>query len=197
MEKNTSQIRDEILLALLPEVPFDGWQWQGVSAAAMRAGYNAHMAAAVFPGKLGDVLAHFADWADRHMLLRLEGIDPGALRVRDLVGTAVMTRIKILQEHREAEKLALAYWSVPSHSLRAGRIVWRTADRIWDWAGDTATDYNRYTKRGLLCGVLSATMLAWAGDETADLAETEAFLGRRIENVMQFGRILGKIKKAS
>ncbi len=197
MEKNLQTIRDDILLAFLPDVPFDGWNWDGVVLAAERAGYERDMAAAVFPSRLKAVLDHFADWADREMLARLDGVQADALKVRDRVSTCVMTRIEILQEHREAEKLALSYWSLPSRSLRASKVVWRTADRIWDWSGDTATDYNRYTKRGLLSGVIGSTMLAWMGDESEDLHETRAFLARRIENVMQFGRILGRIKKAS
>ena len=160
MKENLTAIKDEILLALLPDVPFDGWTWEGAQAACIRAGHDEDMARAVFPGGLHDVAGHFADWADREMLARLKDVDIEALRVRDRVRDAVMTRIWILQEHREAEKMALSYWALPPHSLRAGKVLWRTADRIWDWAGDTATDYNRYTKRGLLSGVISATMMA-------------------------------------
>jgi len=88
----------------------------------------------------------------------------------------------------------LSYWTMPPRGVRAGGVVWRTADRIWDWAGDTATDYNRYTKRALLCGVIGSTTLAWLGDGSGDMTATRAFLSRRIENVMQIGKFVGKIK---
>ncbi len=126
------------------------------------------------------------------MLDNLAKIDAGDLKVRERIRTAVMARLEALQPYREAERLAVAYWSRPFRVTRGGRLLWRTADRIWSWAGDTATDYNRYTKRGLLSGVLASTTLAWLNDEDS----APAFLDRRIENVMQWGRLLGRIRKA-
>jgi ubiquinone biosynthesis protein COQ9 len=186
--------RDHILETLLPDVAFTGWRWGAVEEAAVKAGLAAEMAAAVFPGGLADVVAHFSDWADRAMLRELAALGPETMRVRDRVAAGVMTRLEILQDYREAVRAALSYWAMPLRGPRAGGVVWRTADRIWDWAGDTATDYNRYTKRTLLCGVIGSTTLAWLGDDTADLAQTREFLDRRIENVMQMGKFIGKIK---
>lgn len=191
-------MKDKILLDALPDVTFDGWSWGVIEDAAVRAGYDKNRALAVFPDKLSDVLDHFADFVDRGMLERLSETvsTPEDLRVRDRVKFAVMARLEILEQWREAEKLALSYWSAPCHKVRAGRILWRTADRIWEWAGDTATDYNHYTKRGLLSGVIASTMLVWINDDSGTLAPSRAFLARRIDNVMQLGRFLGKIKKA-
>lgn len=193
----TQDIRDNILSAVLPEVPFDGWTWPAVEAAAVKAGYEASMAASVFPGGLPDVLDHFADLADRWMLARLGDVDPQSLRVRDRVAKAVMARLRALYQYREAVRQSGAYWLLPTHAARGGKITWRTADRIWDWAGDTATDYNHYTKRTLLCGVLLSTTLAWLDDDSAAMQDTEAFLARRIEGVMSVGKIVGKAKAFS
>lgn len=196
MIKNEDQIRDKIIETVLPDVPFDGWTWDGIKQAAVKAGYEADMASAVFPAGLKDAVAHFADLADRWMLTALEGVNPENMRVRDRVSYCVLTRFDALRPHKEAVRRALSYWSLPGgRSMKAGKTVWRTADRIWDWAGDTATDYNRYTKRGLLSGILATTMLVWLDDDSENEQKTRDFLDRRIENVMQFGRILGKIKK--
>lgn len=186
--------RDLILENILPDVPFSGWTWPGVVTAAEKAGLDPAMAAAVFPGGLPDIVAHFSDWADRRMMDGLADIDPQSLRIRDRVATAVEMRLVALAPHREAVRAALSYWTMPPRGVRAGGVVWRTADRIWDWAGDTATDYNRYSKRALLCGVIGSTTLAWLGDRGGDMAATRAFLSRRIENVMQIGKFIGKIK---
>jgi ubiquinone biosynthesis protein COQ9 len=195
MTEDVQDIRDRILASLLPDLAFDGWTWDGAVKAAMTAGYDRHMATAVFPGGLGDVLDHFSGWADRQMLERLEKIDPEDLRVRDRVRIAVQKRIEVLAPWKEAVRLASRYWAVPYRAGHAGRLVWRTADCIWIWAGDTATDYNRLTKRTLLSGVLSSTMLVWLADREPGLERTHAFLDRRIENVMRLGQFIGKIKK--
>ncbi len=57
---------------------------------------------------------------------------------------------------------------------------------MWRAAGDTATDYNHYTKRGILAGVYAATIAVFAHDESEGWADTRAFLGRRIEGIMRF-----------
>ena len=191
----TIEIRDEILLAALPNVAFDGWTWEMVCAAAIDAGHSENVARAVFPGKMVDVLDHFSDWADREMLKALESVNPEDLRVRDRVREALFARFEVLNSFKDAVNQSLHFWLWPTRKPRALKITWRTADRIWDWAGDTAADYNRYTKRGLLSGVIASTTLAWLNDDTQDMDKTKAFLDRRIENVMQLGKVVRSVKQ--
>ncbi len=195
MNQSVIIVRDRILKSLLPDIAFEGWSWDAVRRAAVLAGYDDDMAAAVFPGGLVDMLDHFSDWADREMLKKLDKIDPDPLRVRDRVRLGVAGRLAVLAPWKEAARLAGRYWAVPYRAGHGGRLVWRTADRIWVWAGDTATDYNRLTKRTLLAGVISSTMLVWLADREPGLERTSAFLDRRIENVMRLGQFIGKMKK--
>lgn len=190
----TQDIRDEILLAALPNVAFDGWSWDMVCESAVQAGHTENVARAVFPSQLVDVLDHFADWADRQMLEALKDVDPEELRIRDRVRDAVLTRLTALTPHKEAVRQSLQCWAWPTRNPRAAKVTWRTADCIWQWAGDTATDYNRYTKRGLLSGVIASTTLAWLKDVSEDMEQTTAFLDRRIENVMQLGKVVNRFK---
>jgi ubiquinone biosynthesis protein COQ9 len=129
------------------------------------------------------------------MLERLEAGAPPA-RIRDKVTQAVRVRLEALAPHKEAERLAIAFWMRPLRKWEGAKLVWKTADVIWTHAGDTATDYNRYTKRGLLSGVLTATTLFWLNDTSKDHQDSWAFLDRRIENVMTVGKIVGRFKTA-
>ena len=195
-----AKIKDEIADALMQGAVFDGLTWDAVEAAAESTGHETAMARAVFPDGLNDALSHFVDLIDRQMLEKLGDTDIADMRIRDRITLAVRTRLELLAPYKEAVKLSMLYWSVPPRQFLASRLVWRTADKIWNWAGDTATDYNYYTKRGLLSGVITSTMMAWVGDRTGDdagdsLETAFDFLDRRIDNVMQFGRILGRIKK--
>jgi ubiquinone biosynthesis protein COQ9 len=79
-----------------------------------------------------------------------------------------------------------ALLALPSYAAEGARAVWQTADTIWNLCGDTATDYNWYTKRMILSSVHSATLLYWLGDPSPGYANTWAFLDRRIEDVMRF-----------
>lgn len=60
-------------------------------------------------------------------------------------------------------------------------------DEIWHACGDTATDYNWYTKRGLLAGVYSATELFMITDYSPGYADTWKALDRRLEDVKRIG----------
>ena len=51
--------------------------------------------------------------------------------------------------------MAVAFWVRPMRKFEGAKLVWKTADKIWNWAGDTSSDYNYYTKRALLSAVIA------------------------------------------
>lgn len=193
MTIDTQDIKNKILAAALNEVAFEGWTQSVLMDATEKAGYKPDMAVAVFPEGVTDLVAYFSEWADAQMLAQLAKIDPEDLRVRARVAKAAMIRFEILAPHKEALREAAKFWARPFRSLRAKQVIWQTADHIWTWAGDTATDYNRYTKRGLLFGVLTTTTLYWLSKNEASLEEVETFLRARIENVLKIGQAGSKI----
>ena len=59
---------------------------------------------------------------------------------------------------------------------------------MWYAAGDHSTDWNHYSKRGLLVSVYFSTVLYWLSDEgdgSGDYPDTWAFLERRIDDVLK------------
>lgn len=196
MRKDNANIKSAILECALPDVPFDGWTMDVLERAAKTLGYESGMVVSVFPSGLKDALTYLSHWADDKMLERLRLSKNQPPRIRDKISLAVRTRLEILAPHKEAERLAIAYWMRPLRKFEAARLVWKTADVIWNWAGDTATDYNRYTKRGLLSGVITATTLYWLSDTSPDGRDSWSFLDRRIDNVLSVGKIVGRLKTA-
>ncbi|MEM6812038.1 MAG: COQ9 family protein [Pseudomonadota bacterium] len=193
MATKNSEIKDRILEIALNDVEFEGWNWDVIENAAIEAGFEKEMATAVFPEKIEDVIIHFSDWADRKMLETLNSQDFSGVRIRDKVQAAVWERLKILKPHKEAVRKAAAYWVGPTKTPKAAKTLWNSADLIWEWVGDTSEDYNFYTKRGLLVGVMSATTLRWINDQSEDHEDTRAFLARRIDNVLKIGQKAGKV----
>ena len=197
MRKEITDIRDAIIEQALFDAAQNGWSWHGIKDATLQCGYEQAMADSVFPQGLTDALDHLAYWADQHMLRRLEEeINPENLRIRDRIHKAVITRYAVLEPHKRAMRAALGYWSLPGHAGRAAKVLWRTADQIWRWAGDTSEDYNYYTKRGLLSGVITSTTLVWINDEdftdSPEDSKTSKFLDARIENVLKIGKTFGQ-----
>lgn len=195
MKDPISTLRDQILLAAMPYVEQDGWNWSAIEKAAQKCKAQDDIQSGLFPNGIVDAVAHFSDYTDRLMMEKLESLPISTLRSKDKVRLAVTSRLNVLEKHKNIVKSAMAFWAMPAHVIQGQRVLWRTSDCIWKWAGDTATDYNRQTKRALLSSILMGTHLVWLGDESENHIITQAFLDRRLENVMEFGRTIGTIKK--
>jgi ubiquinone biosynthesis protein COQ9 len=109
-----------------------------------------------------------------------------AMKVRDRIRSMIWFRLELMAPAREAVRKALAILAMPQNVPLALRTGWRSADLMWRLAGDTATDYNHYTKRLTLSGVYASTLLAWLDDGSEGFADTAAFLDRRLGDVMRF-----------
>lgn len=193
-EMTPSELRLPLVEAMLPHVPFDGWSEASLAAAARELDLPIERARLAFSGPAGMVEA-FTELADRTMLEELAARGVMAMKVRARITLAVRVRLEQAEPHREAVRRALAVQAIPTNAPSAARTLWRTVDAMWRAAGDTATDYNHYTKRTILGAVYSATLLYWLQDESEARAATWAFLDRRIGDVMSFekakARVLG------
>lgn len=184
-----------LLEALLSHVGFDGWTGQALARAARDCGFDAGMAARVFPGGAFDALDFWVRETDAAMIAAFEARDGAALKIRDRIALAVMLRLEIAAPHREALRRALALAPLPHLAPRFLAQLYRTVDAVWYAAGDTATDFNFYSKRLLLAGVYSATLLTWLDDNSEGFAATRGFLARRIEDVMKIQKARGGLDK--
>lgn len=181
---------DEVRAHLAPLLPahaaFDGWRPEALAAAAAQAGVDPDVARLAFKGGAITMIDAWFKSIDHEMAARLPADALAAMKIRQRITALVWVRIEIVAPDREALRRALAILAMPQNALKAAKMGWRAVDLMWRLAGDTATDYNHYTKRTTLGAVYASTVLALLADETPDLADTRAFLDRRIENVMQF-----------
>lgn len=184
-----------LLEAMLPHVPFDGWTAKTLALAAKDTGLDTGLLARAFPGGAADALDFWVAETDRAMLRALESRDLAAMKIRERVKTAVLVRLELVAAHREAVRRALTLEALPQQGPRALKQLYRTVDAIWYAAGDTATDFNFYTKRMLLGGVYAATLLHWLDDKSEGFAATAAFLDRRLSDVMKIQQAKGKLGK--
>ena len=129
---------------------------------------------------------------------RVHGLAKGGTSLNfGAFGLKAMQPGRITARQIEAARRAAGYLSVPGRQKLAADLLFTSAHHMWRWAGDTATDYNYYSKRLILSGVITATRLYWFDDSSDDFANTRAFLERRIENVMQFEKVKAKAKNWS
>lgn len=185
-------LQEKVLLAALAHVPFDGWTETALRAGAADAGLAPSDAHRAFPRGPIEAIEAYSAYADRKMLEALGTMNLSAMRTRDRIAAAIRIRLQQAAPYREAVRRSLAVLALPFNAPVAVRSIHRTVDAIWYAAGDTATDFNWYTKRGLLAGVLSVTVLYWLNDKSEGSADTFAFLDRRIDEVLGIGGALGR-----
>jgi ubiquinone biosynthesis protein COQ9 len=188
--------RQGILLAVLAQVPFDGWTETAYAHGLKHAGITRGEADLLLPGGIRDVIDQFGEWTDSAMLEKIHA-EPGyaRFRVRDKIAFAMRARLEALIPHREAMRRLMFWYAMPLHAPLGLRRLYKTVDLIWRKAGDTATDFNFYSKRGLLAFVLKTTVLFWLDDETPGCGASWEFLDRRIGEVLRVGKSISLMKE--
>jgi ubiquinone biosynthesis protein COQ9 len=183
----------EMLAAELPHhAAFDGWTPEALGLAAEATGIDAAVASLAFPGGAMDMIDAWFAHIDHAMLAKLPPDVLATMKIRAKITALVEARLDLLGVDIEALRRALAVLALPQNLPRATRLGWRAADAMWHAAGDTATDFNHYSKRAILGTVYMATIMAMMDDESEGHADTRAFLGRRIEGIMRFEKFKGR-----
>lgn len=188
-----AELRRAILEAALPRLAQDGFTDRTLNHAAASADVDAGTLARLFPRGPQDLVEAFSGWADDQMDATLKNVPLSEMKIRERIKAAVNARIAALRPYKEAARRAAAFLTLPQNGALAASLLWRTADRMWRAAGDTSTDFNFYTKRAILMGVYSSTLLRWFGDNSEDEKPTFEFLDARIENVMQFEKFKAEV----
>ena len=186
---NLDELRDALAPRLAANAAFDGWSEAAIAMAAAELGVPAERGRLAFPGGPMQMIDAWFDWLDKAMLAAFPPERIAALKVRERIRELILFRLEAVAPQREALRRALSVLAMPSHALEGARLAWRSADRIWRLAGDDATDFNHYSKRGLLIGVYASTSLVFLDDRSEGLADTRAFLDRRIGDVMRFEKL--------
>lgn len=197
MDNSKDLTLDELRAALAPRIAavaaFDGWSAEAVANAAAEIGVKPEVAAYAFRGGAMDMIAAWIAHVDARME---EAFLPEVLAVmpmRERIRALVQFRLDCLKDMEESLSRVLAIMAMPRNVPRALKLGWHSADAMWRLAGDTATDYNHYTKRAMLAGIYAAVLAVFVGDTSESKAETRAFLDRRIEGIIRFDKAKARL----
>jgi len=177
------ETEQRLLDAAIPLAASKGWNAGLIAAAAEAIGLHAGETQLLLPNGPRDLAALLSRRHDQAAMASLASVDPSAMKIRARIAAGVEARLDAADADAEATKRCAAFLALPPNVPLGLRLAWESADGLWRWAGDTATDENHYSKRALLCGILIATLAVRlsAGREAAS-----AELAARIENVMAF-----------
>jgi len=192
---NMRDIRDCLVLASLPHVPFDGWSQRTLREAAKDGRLDPSLGERAFPGGAVAAVEHFAAMADRKLAEEASSADLDSLRLSERIAWLIKRRIEPWADHREAVRRAVTLLSLPTNGAAALRASWRTADQLWHSAGDSSTDFSYYTRRASLAAVVATTGLFWLDDTSIGSEETWRFLERRLANILLLPKIGASVRR--
>ena len=179
-------LRRRLALTVGTHAVFDGWTQAAVDSAAAELAIDRDQARLAMPKDSPGMIDCYIEAIDSAMAAAFPPERMAKMKIREKIRALVWFRIETMTDAREAVRRALAILAMPQNAVHTARIGWRSADAMWRLAGDTATDFNHYTKRITLGALYASTLLAWLDDHSEGFADTAAFLDRRIDNVMRF-----------
>ena len=177
------RMEQTVLDAALGLAPRLGWNSRMVRAACEACDLSLGDEELLLPNGARDLAALLSRRHDDRALAILGEVDARSLKMRERIATAVSARMEAGAADLEAARRCAAFLALPTNADLGLKLAWESVDHLWRWAGDTATDWNHYSKRTILSGILipALTMRWFDGREAA-----EAFVAARIENVMAF-----------
>ena len=172
-----------VLDAAIARAPALGWNARLVREACEACGLSRGDEELLLPNGARDLAALLSRRHDARALAALGQIDPKSLKIRERIARAVSERMEAGAADLEATRRCAAFLALPTNADLGLKLAWESADHLWRWAGDETTDWNHYSKRTILSGILiPALTMRWFDGR----APAEAFVARRIENVMAF-----------
>ncbi len=172
-----------VLDAAIGRAPALGWNARLVREACEACGLSAGDEELLLPNGARDLAALLSRRHDARALEALSAIEAKSLKIRERIARGVSERMEAGAADLEATRRCAAFLALPVNADLGLKLAWESADHLWRWAGDEATDWNHYSKRTILSGILipALTMRWFDGREAA-----EGFVARRIDNVMAF-----------
>lgn len=176
-------MEQSVLDAAIRLSPVLGWNSRMVRQACAENGLSLGDEELLLPNGARDLAALLSRRHDDRALAVLAQIDAPSLKMRERIARAVSARMEAGADDLDATRRCAAFLALPNNADLGLKLTWESADHLWHWAGDTATDWNHYSKRTILSGILiPALTLRWFDGRDA----AEAFVAARIDNVMAF-----------
>ena len=191
MTENIEDLKKKILFSVLEILPYEMFDGNIISKACENINIQKEYSNLLFPNGRVEVLEFFRDYIDKIMLKRINKELVNINSITAKIYESIKIRLEILDIHRIIIPKIISFYSMPWNHFKLHPYTWKSINLIWRVAGgDKSTDFNYYTKRGLLTGVYWSTILYWLQDESLNYQSTHDFLQRELNLVVKIGRKL-------
>ncbi len=188
---NLDDQKVEILNKLLEEAPFSGWSTNTLKEVVNRIGKTDALEI-LFPNGIKDLIDLYYDIADKKLIYDSDKENLNEKSIRERINFLINARINFFSENKEVVRQIIGSDILSGSYSSSLKRISHSVDIMWRIAGDKSVDYNYYTKRILLTGIYTSSILFWL--DTDNRNEVSKFIDRRIANVMSIEKIKKKLK---
>ena len=171
----------------------DSMQWsiEMINEAEKQSKLDANYHKLLFPNGQTQLVQEFENWLDTEMLNALEKIEKPQ-KIREQIALALETRIINLVSKNVILKNS-SFFMFPTNILAGNESACQTCDLIWKYAGDKSTDFNYYTKRGLLLPVYLSAKTFYVADNSKDHEKTKEFIKNALDNIINIASFKNRV----
>lgn len=141
----------------------------------------------LFPEGENQIVIEFDMWLNEQMLSKLS-TNKDIKKIREKIALALEERIINLMKKE-------AFLNHDSYNLAiTTKSATKSCDIIWRYAGDKSTDFNFYTKRGLLLTVYLTAKTYYYADNSKNYENTRKFIRDSLDKIVSVASIKNKFQ---
>lgn len=114
-------------------------------------------------------------------------------KTHEKIKKIILIKIKILEKEKKLFRRTFTSLLLPHNTKLAISYLYETVNQIWYLAGDNSTDFNFYTKRIILSGIYSSTILYWINNDI-NIDELDTFLDKQLNKINNIPKTKEKLK---
>lgn len=175
-------------------LPYYDWNDKILKEANNKCNFIDNYYLVLFPDGIKQIISFFYDCQDQLMIQHLNSLESIPQKIREKVALSLNYRIKHCCS-KESWLKTNAYFIMPDNAATAMQLMWKTCNIIWHFAGDQSTDFNYYTKRGLLFSVYTSAILFYIADKSIAHTDTTDFINNALDIIVQGAHHFKSFKK--
>ncbi|XP_061404769.1 LOW QUALITY PROTEIN: ubiquinone biosynthesis protein COQ9, mitochondrial [Lethenteron reissneri] len=194
------EMKQRILMRALEFVPELGWTNEALAEAATAEGLSPAVSG-IFQKGAGDLVLHFVQDCNKRLSEQLTEenklVQLGQAENKEtdqFLRDAIEARLRMLIPYMDKWTQAMGILVMPQNLPESVTLLTALVDEICYQGGDRSTDFNWYTRRGVLAAVYNATELVMVQDKSHDFQDTWTFLENRIGNAMMAAQTAQQVK---
>lgn len=192
IEKKQQAIRINFFKELLKMLETMSWSGELINLAESNIKLDRGYHHIIFPSGMHEIVSSFEAWLDEQMLKKLFELDKPK-KIRDQIALALEIRILGVTSKKVMLR-SFGYYLLPTNIVAGSQAACHSCDIIWKYAGDKSSDFNYYTKRGLLLSVYAATQVFYFGDNSENHKDTRDFIKNALDNIINIASFKNNIK---